>query len=485
MIKKTTSALCAILVCAGLIPCGNSTTISEPNQQKSNQVLRVITEETVSDGMNLIAKHLANQFMTDNPDVTIQIDILPVDQDERTAYLEELEKDSKNGTGPDLYLLPTLDTLTTEEPKVYSYHRVKPVFLDVQLAMAQGKFQDISMLYDADKELEKNLLNPYIMESGVVDGARYVIPLRYNMPVLYCDKDAVSGIDPEIFKSSFDQWMDYVLSSGSPELAYGAEYPSTNIFPELVDYSTGEVTLTSDLVDAYLTYFQQIEALVGAGTRHRSATSIEGYILGTETNFPVKVGKLNQALDYIAVAAAEGRNIEIYPIRTFSGDTIANVLYYAAIDANSQNTELAYAFLRLFLSEDAQWDTIRNTNLENSSYGLLEQGWPVRSIGSVSPLWMRYKERITALFSGITETTGSVEAERYQIISELSLNEGNLPILSVEPYRIRYSNPGIHEFNALVYGLNDPKTGEMGSYKHMAQSEAFVASLKDMYADEK
>ena len=103
MIKKTTSALCAILVCAGLIPCGNSTTISEPNQQKSNQVLRVITEETVSDGMNLIAKHLANQFMTDNPDVTIQIDILPVDQDERTAYLEELEKDSKNGTGPDLY----------------------------------------------------------------------------------------------------------------------------------------------------------------------------------------------------------------------------------------------------------------------------------------------------------------------------------------------------------------------------------------------
>lgn len=60
-----------------------------------------------------------------------------------------------------------------------------PLFSDVNQAMRIGLFKDLSALYDDDNELNKAELNQKIMDAGCVGTERYVIPLRYTMPVLF------------------------------------------------------------------------------------------------------------------------------------------------------------------------------------------------------------------------------------------------------------------------------------------------------------
>ena len=473
----------ALIICICLFLNFGCSTLAYADQPGSAaKKLWVVTEETVADGMNAITKHLCEKFMENNPGVTIKLDVLPTEEDARTAYLDHLNDLTRNGQGPDVYLLPTSDVLTLEKPQTYTYQRVEPLFQDVELAMRHGKFKDISALYDADNTLEKSAFAPTIIDSGVVDGARYVIPLRYNIPVLYCRKSAISAlnIEPEIFDASFDQWMNYVIEQGDAQLVYGAEYPSMNVFHEILDYKKGEVVLSSELVAAYFSFFQEIEARIGTEIAHRSATSIDGYILGTEKNFPAKVGKLNQAMDYAAIAAAENDEIMMYPIKAINGDVIATVTYYAAVDSQSKNVELAYDFIRQFLSEDAQLDTIRSESSSNPSYGMIEQSWPVRTAGSVLPLWKHYKQRIDTLITGAEDDSVT---KRHQAISKINLQDKDIPMLTVDIDQVRFSNPVMHEFDAVLRSLNNPENGQaIGTLNKQEVAKQFVDVLKEKYA---
>ena len=47
------------------------------------------------------------------------------------------------GRGPDCYLLPTDNTLILEEEQ-YTHVEVEPLFADVQLAMQNGLFYDVT-----------------------------------------------------------------------------------------------------------------------------------------------------------------------------------------------------------------------------------------------------------------------------------------------------------------------------------------------------
>lgn len=206
----------AVLLLA-VLAMGKSGVLSRKEEtQEGERTLWVITEETVQDGMNSIARRMADQFMEQHGNVTVKLDVLPNSQEERTAYLAQIEKQAEEGNGPDVYLLPTNDVLTVEHPEVYTYCRITPLFPDVEQAMHQGKFQDIGPYYEVDSQLEKDALAEKVMDSGIVNGRRYVIPLRYNLPVLYCSEELLQeqNVDTAIFQAGFDRWMENAVEKG-------------------------------------------------------------------------------------------------------------------------------------------------------------------------------------------------------------------------------------------------------------------------------
>ena len=151
----------------------NSTVITEPPDP--DKVFWIVMDKTV--GMTSLVEKLIDTFQSDHPELQVELQVIPTyyfqsDKDKRDAVLQEIRTAMAEGNGPDVFLLPA------------AQKNGEPLFVDVNLAMRDGVFADISTYYDADTELDKEGLVTAVMDAGMVDGARYVLPLRYDMPVL-------------------------------------------------------------------------------------------------------------------------------------------------------------------------------------------------------------------------------------------------------------------------------------------------------------
>ena len=139
--KRTLCCILAAFMLTGLCGCAQ--------KQVETKKLWVVTEVSCSDGMNYQAEMIARRMEQANPGLTVELEILPTDPQEREARLTQLRTIIMSGAGPDVYLLPTGGTLTTDYVNEY-HHRVtqttqvEPLFLDVTQAMRSGQFLDIS-----------------------------------------------------------------------------------------------------------------------------------------------------------------------------------------------------------------------------------------------------------------------------------------------------------------------------------------------------
>ena len=436
-------------------PDAVSTQIAE---NKTSISLWIVTEETTRDGMNHQAAILIEDFCAEHTNVTINLDILPTEEKERAIYLEKLYVLMESGNGPDIFLLPTSDILTLDYPQQYTYRRVTPLFSDVNLAMRQGYFMDISEYYDEDISLNKDSLIGEVMDAGLVGNFRYALPLRYNAPVMYIDEDTLTeyGIDINVLNSGIVDWMKYIIETGDPLLACSAEYISLNAFSNLINYDLSEISLEEGTVEQYLQLLQHISSLVGVEIGHRNRADIMAYICNMQTLYPAQIGSLENALDFVAITQAEGISLGMYPLRSAEGDWIATIRYYAAIGANCASPELAYSFIRMFLSEECQWEENRLSPANEQYNGLLERSWPVRAKGSVAPLWNNYKMQADINFLPKEQT----DPKKNSILS-LDLNDSFIPLLNIPVDIARFPTIISPTFDQITSELNDYASGNI------------------------
>ena len=164
------------------------------------------------------------------------------------------------------------------------------------------------------------------------------------------------------------------------------------------------------------------------------------------------------------------------PVRATSGEIVATVTYYAAVDAQCRTPELAYSFIRQFLSEDAQWDRLRQENMEDSSYGMLEDSWPVRNAGAVPELWKNKKERLAVLEYS--------SQERYQALEGFELPEKAIEELSMQIDRVLFPSPLARDFRTALYSLNDSQQEGIPTTVSITEAAAqFMEILKARYPD--
>ena len=424
--------VCLIIVFFVLSGCSSTDTPAALSTTEE-VTLWVVTDETTSDGMNHLVNLRAEEFAVTYPNVTVKVDILPSEEEERTVYLEEIREKMEQGIGPDVFLFSTRNVLTLKHPKKYTYLRVEQLIPDVEKAMYEGLFADISTYYKADSTLGKDALNKKVMDAGTIGKARYVLPLRYDMPVYYVTEEFDTyGIDRKIFSKPFGKWMETVIDTGDQRLACGAERNSISVHSDLIDYKKNTATISQEELVSYAQLSRQVQLLVKDEADHRSRPLTYLYAAFDQESFPVHIASLSDALDAAAIARARGQELSMYAVRTLDGDVLADVDYYGAVGASCQNVDFAYEFLRGFLTEEYQWENFRPLPASEQDSGLLAQAWPVRYKDAVESLWEKLKYQVESV-SLVPGTSNAVDA-----ILAVELEEADVPVLTEKIDIVRF-----------------------------------------------
>lgn len=452
--------------------------------------LWVVTEESKSDGMNLQAEMIAEAYEKAHPGMTVKLEILPTDEEERETYLHQLRTQIMAGEGPDVYLLPTGGTLSTGTPNSLKEIQVEPLFPDVRQSIRSGIFRDIREYYDMDTELNTAALHPDIMDAGCMGAERYLLPLRFDMTVLMADGAnwGASGLDASVLDGDLDTLAEAILESDATRMAaYGLQLPDDlTALPQVFDYEKGELLVTQQQIADYMRLYQRwmaestqlaqsvnekwtqyvndtvepsfLRFLEFSGVDRTSFDRIKAYfnykLHWISAGFPVFTESTEYILDGALMAKRLGQDVTLYPLRDIEGLSHARITYYGAVGSGCSRPELAYDFLRQFLMEEYQWDLYRPRVEKTSNpfddeqpdpqcYILVESSWPVRVFGAVKPLWDNRDYQLFH-YSGIQARLLALHAEGILTEEDLSvltspLDVVDFPVVQAEEETLSYA----------------------------------------------
>ena len=515
--KRTFLGILAILLCI-LSGCG-SLGAAGAREQTS---LWVLTEQSTRDGMNLQAEIIAERMEKENPGLTIQLDILPTDPQEREIRLKRLRTKIMAGDGPDVYLLPTGNRLLLDDDDERAANistsalAVEPLFSDIEQAMRVGLFADTEPYYSQDDALPKEGFQRQVMAAGCVSGKRLILPLRFDIPLLltipeYFDR---CGIDGEALNTDCISMAEYLLSRDNwSEVAGGLTLPTdTRLLSNCLDYDHERVQISVEEIARYLHTYQQSTFL---GQRQKTAimdaweethyTRYKQWLTSTSSNdeddvyiiypftgsfedfnstydyiahgihwienllgltvYPVFTSNLTGALESVAVAKQAGHTLRMLPMRTSDNKIAAAVTYFGAVGSSCRNQELAYRFLREFLTEEFQGGLYR-PRLRKKTYapknsqtdGQVENSWPVLVTGSTASLWncLRYQCQGAGDISEFIIRPKSSSIGR--AIMSLQITDADIPALSWEIDEVRFpvTIPGTDSLEHALSQLNEP-----------------------------
>lgn len=455
-----------ILIAAILILTGCS---SEANTEPIS--LWVVTEATPSNGLNAQVRYYIDRFQTEHPNVRVQLDVLPTDETQRADYIKELYEKIESGEGPDIYLLPDRDILQTD----HSFYQVTPLFPDVELAMRAGLFADIRRLYRFDFRLDKSGLQKTVMDAGVMDGCRYVLPLRYEINTVYYFPDLTSGnTELDIENCTVNDLMQYAIDLGDPAVASAVDhiparshYALIESFSNLIDYHTGELTLSSQDLEEYLSIYQKLVETIGPSWKVYGGAHLDNVAEIVDYS-PIKVSTMSSGIAFSAYAKHAGFTLKMAPLRTGDGDVVATVSYFGAVGSGCENVETAYEFLRIFLSEEAQWETEFLDN--NELPPLSGSGWPVRAKGSTPYLY-------SIALKQMERYNGSLYRTTYQ---KIEITDQDLSVLETDIDIVRFHF--CNNFYTRRQELNDYKNGAVPTDIDMtALTDTIIQDLENTY----
>ena len=428
----------------------------------------LVTEESQGAGMNQQAEMVMEKFREIYPNVTLRMDILPQDEEARDAYLKKIRSEIMSGGGPDLYLLPTAPQ-PYPDYETGSTPYMKPLFSNVPQQMYNGIFTDISQYYDADDTLGKEKLVTGVMDAGTMDGARYVLPLRYDYDVLLVDRKATAelGIDTAVFEGGLDDLYGLAEELQNDLAAYAlAVSPDYTRFSGYIDFQTENILtdaqeLTSLLHGYYHTndlsnpeahqgvgefwgnqfiivtpgypgYTCGIDSYIGASNKKHRIFSTAGY--------PFMSIGLHDLIDAAAAIKIQNQEIDMYPIRAADSSLVAEVTYYGAVGSGCEYPEIAYEFLRMFYSQELQWEQYSPRNAGKDLGGLVHTGYPVRAIGSAEPFYenLRAQLEMDQHADKRMKNYSSMRLREPLLDKSFTVTDEDLPILSVPVDEARF-----------------------------------------------
>ena len=289
-----------------------------------------------------------NQFNQLHPETPITADKYFTDglytshQDGYTKMITEVMA----GEGPDLFL--------------YDY-----MTMDIEKMARRGVFADLEPYFEADN-FDWSGYNQAVMDGGMWDGHRLVVPLSYMLPVLYTSKTALeeTGFSVENC-DTFDGFLDEVEKMESDpkqtretfRSGWAFYYFPYNSGLPYVDYDRQKVDLSFPELEQGASIYKNLNPVIELGFSDGSdiagaADIRDGKCLFTYPDFPLygfflTEGCINKFDDAVMV-----------PIRDTQGGIRARITSAVMVRNSSPNLQVAYEFIKFLLSEEFQLDTI-------------------------------------------------------------------------------------------------------------------------------
>ena len=357
MKKRYMQRLCLPLACLlALAACapGGGAADAEPLPIEVPPPVEQTNEELTifyTDYLNLESKILdaaVAKYNREHPDQPVTVNKVFTGglRETHTAAYNQMLTEIMAGDGPDLIFFANTSTGSNT---------------DWEKLVRRGAFADMEPYFEADS-FDWSGYNQGVMDGGVYDGQRLIIPLQYKIPMLYTSQTALEetgfsvencgtfdGFLDEVEKMMADPTQtrdvfrtktaiyDFAQYAGLPYVDYDRQKADLS-FPEL----ERGITIYNNLPAAYL----DSDAMAGSADIRDGAALwisptafLDGFLLGP--------GIINTFDDAVMM-----------PIRDVDGGIQAGITFAVAVRNSSPNLQNAYEFVKLLLSEEFHMDTM-------------------------------------------------------------------------------------------------------------------------------
>ena len=234
---------------------------------------------------------------------------------------------------------------------------------DIEKMVRRGVFADMEPYFEADN-FDWSGYNQAVMDAGVWDGHRLVIPLQYNFPMLYTSQTALdeTGFSIEncdTFGGLLDEIEAMQADPSQTREVFRAKYTFYNFAQyagiPYVDYDQQKADLSFPELERGAEIFNNLDGLElgflddgingAADIRDGKALwncpfpPVDGFYTGPEV--------INTFDDAVMM-----------PIRDVNGGIQAEVTWAVAVRNNSPNLQNAYEFIKYLLSEEYHTETL-------------------------------------------------------------------------------------------------------------------------------
>ena len=353
-----------------------------------------------------------------------------------------------------------------EGPNIIYYDRY--MFNSMSKTVSTGVFCDLNELIANDSTFKNLDLNNKILDSGVFDGKRYYIPLRYELPILMTTQGILDQnmINIDDSKWTFNEFKkiitDYVKSSGNKyfidsNLLFKFLVNGCNV--NFIDYKAKKADFQSrnfiDLMKFYKDIYPYITTAEMDMNNNLPEVRLQNKNIAMNFSFihsPERIWSDNSTYNGIL-----GKEPVIYPLPTFnqSYEIPVEFMNAVSINQNCKNKQAALDFIEELLSEDIQKAKDKNGN---HNYTL---GFPVNN----KALQEELKGYMEPSAGGIQLSSGT------QSFTSVPLSE-DLAARITELTNRAYAGP---EIDQVVYGIINE-----GLRSYLAGKQSAEEAAKDI-----
>lgn len=350
MKKVFSNSIILAILCAMLL----SFTSCDEYKIKSNEKLKYYTSNAEDDFSSLIKQY--NKICLEKYDESYQIEIIEFENND------------------DMCTKMSTEIMAGEEPDIFSLSQKLPF----EKMAANSTLLDVDELINTYySEINFDDYNAKVMESGVINGKRYFVPLAYSIDAFISTEETLGKYNLVSTDFSYEALNDALSQSGESYSLFGSTEDNLNFFysflAQFFDYNSSEIEfdtkdfsesldyiydlINNDTTDENIYYFLYENISKGDSVFYKQFSSFELMVrtyayLYYYSSTPVLVNNFSQSQNIIS----------------------ASVDFGIAFNSNCKHKEKLLPFIEYCLSESIQtnWNTeycalaVNNSTLKNS-----------------------------------------------------------------------------------------------------------------------
>ena len=242
--KRFLALILVMIMLISLVGCKNNLAEeSAPAEESNPGVVTILAHSETKTFMEKFKAYVLHEY----PDIELEFEYLSTDSLsdalEYETQVQRLRAEIMAGKGPDIFLLPTGDIVSSSEDGSEEAY-FEPLFADINEAMYNRVLLPVDEYLKDAKHYRPENYPAAVMEAGRSDEGQCVFPLQYSYNLLLLDKTQMA--DPEFEYTCIED----ILSSDDKNMvdaftAKGQNMASAYI-ADIADYSEGELLVTED-----------------------------------------------------------------------------------------------------------------------------------------------------------------------------------------------------------------------------------------------